>query len=388
MKGESECDCVKKIGILTFHKSINYGSVLQAFALSDLLSKRGYAVEIIDYEPASYSIQYRIFEKNTSVHNVAANIRRLSVFDILWEQKKGFEKFREEYLPLSACKFTQASSPQEFSKYYDAVICGSDQIWNVTAKDCDPIFFLPGKQSYKKIAYAASVNTATYNEDVCDDQLRKNILDFDYISIREHSGAKKISHFLNTDKQVKVQPDPSLLQTKEVFAAIASKRIVEKPYIFMYCANYQESTIRTAQKVSKLLKKPVYTVPVCRSATQIAKLKESGIRIIRDKNRPEDFLSFVMNSDLVLSDSFHGTAFSIIFEKKFFSVNDYINGEYVDDERIRNILGELGIPERYIKEEDIQNLDFQKEIDYTVVTGKRLELAENAIKDITKAIED
>ncbi|MFQ9152593.1 MAG: polysaccharide pyruvyl transferase family protein [Blautia sp.] len=63
MKGESECDCVKKIGILTFHKSINYGSVLQAFALSDLLSKRGYAVEIIDYEPASYSIQYRIFEK-------------------------------------------------------------------------------------------------------------------------------------------------------------------------------------------------------------------------------------------------------------------------------------------------------------------------------------
>ena len=59
----------------------------------------------------------------------------------------------------------------------------------------------------------------------------------------------------------------------------------------------------------------------------------------------------------------------------------------MDDERICNILGELGIPERYIKEEDIQNLDFQKEIDYTAVTGKRLELAENAIKDITKAIE-
>lgn len=111
------------------------------------------------------------------------------------EAEKGFEKFREEHLPLSACKFTRASSPQEFSKYYGAVICGSDQIWNVTAKDCDPIFFLPGKQSYKKIAYAASVNTATYNEDVCDDQLRKNILDFDYISIREHSGAKRFHTF-------------------------------------------------------------------------------------------------------------------------------------------------------------------------------------------------
>ena len=388
MNKERECGCVKKIGILTFHKSINYGSVLQAFALSDLLRKRGYDAEIIDYEPASYTAQYRIFEENTTIHNVAANIRRLSVFDILWKQKRGFEKFREKYLPLSACKFTAASSPREFSQYYDAVICGSDQIWNVTAKDCDSIFFLPGKQFYKKIAYAASVNTATYNENVCDDQLRKNILDFDYISIREHSGAEKVLRFLNTDKQIKVQPDPSLLQTKGAFAALASKRIVKEPYIFMYCANYQESTIRAAQKVSRLLNKPVYTVLVCRSATQIAKLKKSDIRIIRDKNRPEDFLSFIMNSDLVLSDSFHGAAFSIIFEKKFFSVNDFINGKYVDDERICNILGELGIPERYIKEEDIQNLDFQKEIDYTAVTGKRLELAENAIKDITKAIED
>lgn len=93
MKGESECDCVKKIGILTFHKSINYGSVLQAFALSDLLSKRGYAVEIIDYEPASYSIQYRIFEKNTSVHNVAANIRRLSVLIFCGSRKKDSRNF-------------------------------------------------------------------------------------------------------------------------------------------------------------------------------------------------------------------------------------------------------------------------------------------------------
>lgn len=92
---------MKKIGILTFHKSINYGSVLQAFALSKLLKRKGYEVEIIDYEPASYNSQYRIFEKTTSVHNVAANIRRLSIFDILWKQKTSFENFRKKYLPLS-----------------------------------------------------------------------------------------------------------------------------------------------------------------------------------------------------------------------------------------------------------------------------------------------
>lgn len=387
MKGESECDCVKKIGILTFHKSINYGSVLQAFALSDLLSKRGYAVEIIDYEPASYSIQYRIFEKNTSVHNVAANIRRLSVFDILWKQKKGFEKFREEHLPLSACKFTRASSPQEFSKYYGAVICGSDQIWNVRAKDCDPIFFLPGAQKYKKIAYAASINTATYNEERCNETLRKDILDFKYISIREHSGAEKLAAFLNSDKEIKVQPDPSLLQEKITFEEIASERIVKVPYIFMYCANYQESTIRAARKISERLHKPVYTVLVCRSATQISRLKKAGIRIIRDKNRPEDFISYIMNADLVLSDSFHGTAFSIILEKPFYSINDFINGKFVNDERICNILSELGILERYVKETDVEKINLNKEINYSVVTQKRLQFAEAAVADLMNAIE-
>lgn len=378
---------MKKIGILTFHKSINYGSVLQAFALSKLLKRKGYEVEIIDYEPASYNSQYRIFEKTTSVHNVAANIRRLSIFDILWKQKTSFENFRKKYLPLSKKRFTAQNSASDFEDLYDVVICGSDQIWNVRAKDCDSIFFLPGAQKYKKIAYAASINTATYNEERCNETLRKDILDFKYISIREYSGAEKLAEFLNSDKEIKVQPDPSLLQDKNTFKEIASGRIVKVPYIFMYCANYQESTIRAAQKISERLHKPVYTVLVCRSATQISRLKKAGIRIIRDKNRPEDFISYIMNADLVLSDSFHGTAFSIIFEKTFYSINDFINGKFVNDERICNILSELGILERYVKETDVEKINLNKEINYSVVTKKRMQFAEAAIADLMNAIE-
>lgn len=378
---------MKKIGILTFHKSINYGSVLQAFALSKLLKRKGYEVEIIDYEPASYNSQYRIFEKTTSVHNVAANIRRLSIFDILWKQKTSFENFRKKYLLLSKKRFTAQNSASDFEDLYDVVICGSDQIWNVRAKDCDPIFFLPGAQKYKKIAYAASINTATYNEERCNETLRKDILDFKYISIREYSGAEKLAEFLNSDKEIKVQPDPSLLQDKNTFKEIASGRIVKVPYIFMYCANYQESTIRAAQKISERLHKPVYTVLVCRSATQISRLKKAGIRIIRDKNRPEDFISYIMNADLVLSDSFHGTAFSIIFEKPFYSINDFINGKFVNDERICNILSELGILERYVKETDVEKINLNKEINYSVVTKKRMQFAEAAIADLMNAIE-
>ncbi len=376
-----------KIGILTFHKSINYGSVLQAYALSKLLQEKGFSVEVIDYEPASYKSQYRIFEKINSIHNVAANVRRMTIVDILLKQKNGFEEFRKRNLPLSKEKYSIASSADAFADHYDVVICGSDQIWNVTAKDCDPIYFLPGTQPYKKIAYAASINTATYKEQMCGASLKQNIIDFHYISIREHTGAQKLAEFLQFDMGIKVQPDPSLLQTKEVFSSLASECIVKKPYIFMYCANYQKSTIQAAQKISALLNKPVYTIVVCRSASQIVELKKAGIRIVRNRNSPEDFLSYIKNADLVLSNSFHGTAFSIIFEKKFFSINDYINGKYVDDERICNILGELGLMDRYVKENDIFSLDFRNEIDYSIITEKRMCLAKKAIKELLEAIE-
>lgn len=155
----------------------------------------------------------------------------------------------------------------------------------------------------------------------------------------------------------------------------------------MYCANYQESTIRAAQKMSEKLSKPVYTVLVCRSATQITQLKRAGIRIVRGRNRPEDFISFVMNADLILSDSFHGTAFSIIFEKNFFSINDAIDGRFVDDERICNILDEMEIKERYIKEDDVEKVDLTKAVNYSYITQKRMQLAEVAVSDLMKAID-
>lgn len=378
---------MKRVGILTFHKSINYGSVLQAFALSKLLESKGYDVEIIDYEPASYSSQYRIFEKAESIRNIAANIRRLSILDILWRQKRGFENFRNKHITISKKKFTAQNTASDLNNLYDVIICGSDQIWNVRAKDCDPIFFLPGLRGCKKIAYAASLNTASYNEVCCEEKLRKAILDFEYVSIREHSGAKKLEIFLKSDKEIKVQPDPTILQNKNTFEKVASGRIVKEPYIFMYCANYQESTIRAAQKMSEKLSKPVYTVLVCRSATQITQLKRAGIRIVRGRNRPEDFISFVMNADLILSDSFHGTAFSIIFEKNFFSINDAIDGRFVDDERICNILDEMEIKERYIKEDDVEKVDLTKAVNYSYITQKRMQLAEVAVSDLMKAID-
>jgi len=116
-------------------------------------------------------------------------------------------------------------------------------------------------------------------------------------------------------------------------------------------------------------------------------LKKAGIRIIRDKNRPEDFISYIMNADLVLSDSFHGTAFSIILEKPFYSINDFINGKFVNDERICNILSELGILERYVKETDVEKINLNKEINYSVVTQKRMQFAEAAVADLMNAIE-
>lgn len=137
-------DCMKKIGILTFHKSINYGSVLQAWALYNVL--RDYDISVIDYEPDVYRDKYCLF---SSAKRWKHNINRLLNCMAIKRQIQGFAEFRSEYLPLTKKCTSSDISENTFAKY-DAIITGSDQIWNVRAEDADDAFFLPYSISAKK----------------------------------------------------------------------------------------------------------------------------------------------------------------------------------------------------------------------------------------------
>lgn len=373
---------MKKIVILTFHKSINYGSVLQTWALSKVLQK--YKTYVLDYEPDAYKSLYAHFSLSRSFKR---NINGALNFVAIHRQIKFFKKFRSLHLNcVYSCNSRTLSA--SILNEFDAVVTGSDQIWNVRAFDCDDAYFLPYKLNAKKIAYACSINDTDFSEKRCGDNLKEYIKDYDFISIRERSGAIKLSQFIDEGKEVYTMLDPTLLNTKDDFNEITNERIINESYIFLYNVWSGLCAVEAAQKIAKITGLPVYTAMMDSRINKIMEIKKYGVKVETRHTAPEDFLSLIKYADLVVTDSFHGTAFSLIFEKKFVCINGYNKlGELNNDERIINILEVVGLENRYISIDEINNYNFNMDIDYKIVTSKRMEEADSCISKLIGAIE-
>lgn len=378
---------MKKIGIITFHRSINYGSVIQAWALQQFLLDSGYEVEIIDYEPKEYKGIYGFFEPVKSKAILKENIKRLLYLSLLNIQKKQFKDFRERNLIQTKMQYFYDSDLEEMAKAYDCIVCGSDQIWNVRARDCDPAYFLPFKHVCKKVAYAPSINSMNFTENFDFSAMKNWLKDYDFISVRENSGAEKLKKFLCNEVEIHTALDPTLLHNKEKYGSICSDRIVSEKYIFLYTITHHKNTIEKALEMGKKLNLPIYTVATTRNASLLLDLKRKGIKILSNKNSPSDFLAFFKHADLVVTNSFHGTAFSINFEKEFIAVNDKKgNGEYAEDERIVNILSILDLKDRYVYgDKPVENLE---KIKYDNVIPEKEKIVNESKNMLIHALEE
>lgn len=369
----------EKIGILTFHKSINYGSVLQSWALSRVISKR-FVVEIIDYEPQNYEFLYANYRPWKSWNNIKYNLKRMPLSSALNNQQQLFKKFRDKQLPLSRKKYNY-NNGCDIKEEYKGIVVGSDQVWNIRAKDCDPIFFLPFNYSGKKVSYACSINDTDYTEKNLPSNLASEICDFDFISIREESGKNKLEQFIAKQKKVYTLLDPTLLCNSSEYDSLLNDRIVDGKYIFLYNVWTSEAGIQAAKFLSKKLNMPVYTIMTASNVKEINLLKKSGILVDTVRTSPSDFLNFFKYASYIVTESFHGTAFSLIFEKPFVCVSNRTN-----DERLNNILALVGLKDRYMKLCELQTFDLKQEIDYEIVTEKKEKRAEECIELLYKAI--
>ena len=369
----------EKIGILTFHKSINYGSVLQSWALSRVISKR-FVVEIIDYEPQNYEFLYANYRPWKSWNNIKYNLKRMPLSSALNNQQQLFKKFRDKQLPLSRKKYNY-NNGCDIKEEYKGIVVGSDQVWNIRAKDCDPIFFLPFNYSGKKVSYACSINDTDYTEKNLPSNLASKICDFDFISIREESGKNKLEQFIAKQKKVYTLLDPTLLCNSSEYDSLLNDRIVDGKYIFLYNVWTSEAGIQAAKFLSKKLNMPVYTIMTASNVKEINLLKKSGILVDTVRTSPSDFLNFFKYASYIVTESFHGTAFSLIFEKPFVCVSNRTN-----DERLNNILTLVGLKDRYMKLGELQTFDLKQEIDYEIVTEKKEKRAEECIELLYKAI--
>lgn len=326
-----------KIGILTFHCAHNYGAVLQAYALQEYLLSLGHEVYIIDYRPDYLVKLYQVFSRE----RIPANsfFLRLLVGECIRlpryiKRYKSFNSFIGRYMRLASVDLGDAYSD------FDAFVFGSDQIWNknICGGKYDPIYLgkFGASRDRKKIAYAASAGHISMNTkdlSLLDVSLR----DFDMIGVREVSLCKLLQSFFPL--KVHTVLDPTLLVDRTVFDQIARKPNVSQKYIVVYQVYLSDDTNRDIMRIAESLAGQIGGIVIDLSF-QIA----VSAKYRRDAS-PEEFLGYIKYADAIITNSFHGTAFSVIFQKPFYTVKMHTE----IDLRAQSLLEEIALTERFIE---------------------------------------
>lgn len=345
----------KKIGIITVHRNVNYGANLQAFASCKYINSLGYNAEIIDYYPKEIDKNNYLFSwmKNSYdcgktksiIHNLKLVIALVILAPGCNKRLKRFYAFRKNKCKLSP--IYENYREIENGGYTD-VVCGSDQIWSPEiTKGIRPVYFgdIPGVEN--RISYAASLGRAVYNKAEAEKASRL-IQDIDYVSVREETSVEYIKEI--SGEKVADVCDPVFLLSKEEYERIAEPIKVKKPYLLVYSVIGNQTMLSAAKKYAE--KKGMTLVEIC----QTKNYRERHIQI--SAASPEQFLGAFINAEIVVTNSFHGTAFSLIFEKEF-----YVFDAKKHKDRISDLLRGVNLENR-IFEIDIKECS---PIDYKIV---------------------
>lgn len=346
----------KKVGILTFHCTDNPGSVLQAYALQQAIRTLGYECDILNYKKLGWlDPTVNAFSKSLSKKlHIPESVARFIALETIRHEYKKYEDFRSEHLKIVPEKpMVHPSELMPFVQKYDKFIAGSDQIWNFRNPKVDETFFLRFADDTQKIAYAASFGT-----DEVDAAHREKAAEWishiPSISVREQKGKEIVKDLTGCD--VPVVLDPSLLLTKEQWSDIA-KMPKRKDYILVYVRERRSELFDNV--VFDLSKKTGLSVI---ELTPYRSGKKIGKRVICPG--PQEWLGYFLNASYVVTNSFHGMAFSLNFNKQFYSV--LLHTEPTNS-RITGILEQFSLNDRIITNDtDFSEL---KPIDYDRVNA-------------------
>lgn len=322
----------KTVATITYHRSDNFGSVLQSYALGEKLRQMGYDQYVIDYRRKEVAEKYQVLRKPTNRYLLLTDCYHLLHYTALRRRQQRFESFRQDCLRLSQTYCSQKDLMENPPKA-DAYVVGSDQVWNTDISDFDESYLLTFVKDGRKVAYAASGVAALPKKK--QTYLKEAITGLDAVSLRENKAAVML-------EEDKVVLDPVLLLTKQDWESVCVDTGRKKRYMLCYFAGGVSAAFEnfTKKKARELGLERVVLMPEWRN------LFRSG-NYAYDAG-PREFVSLIRDAELVCTNSFHGTAFSILFNKPF------LVGQHVPftDDRIATILGHLGMQNREIDPEE------------------------------------
>ena len=329
-----------KIGIITFHASFNYGSMLQAWALQTFLEKQGHEVKIFNYRQKSQKTGYDKPITFSSLPNVKRSVKRIllapATIGSLYRKWNLFDRFMQRWLNLTE-EYNTLDELKQAHFGLDVLITGSDQIWNTTVFDFSEAYFgtfVDGNTM--KIAYAPSMGPTPESQDVA--YLKKLLNGYKAVSVRE----ERTRNFLEDNSicgNVCVVLDPTMLLDAADYNVLYDKKpLIDGQYVFYYTPGFgpRHEFIREAAYIGKQLGLPVvcdncYTPGALRGYYNVHPHVATG---------PAEFLNLVKNATVVCGASFHLMVFSIIFHKDFYCMNGDV------DSRMNNLMKTLCLEDR------------------------------------------
>lgn len=362
-----------RVGIITFHRAVNYGAVLQTVGLFKAITKirRDCKVEIIDYRNDHIEKMYSPFysqEKNP----IKRIIKMLLYANGRIQKKRQFESFIHDNTELS--KKYDKNTIKEANDDYDIFITGSDQVWHNGCAAFDGAYFLTEVSDEEKInSYAASFGKERIPEDLVD-EYRRRLVRFKNISVREKS-AKTITNELLNRSDIEVVLDPTLLWDKKFWEQYSDDDNKKEKYILLYTVNTPIKLIEYAKKLSSITGYPIYYI------NDAIFKKDKDLNYVSNVS-PQKFLGLIKNAQYIVTNSFHGTVFSIIFERNFYVELETDGGV---NNRVRELLEMLGLVTRKINIEK-PNIDYV--IDWKDVNDRLSEYRNNSIKYLSKVLEE
>lgn len=365
-----------KISVITLHRVFNYGSVLQAYATQEVLKKAGYDVEVIDYITEQRTNKRLFFDISDSLKNkfflkycyLVARAVSICI------KKITFGFFLNKYINLSNKKYISVNDLVKNTPISDIYVTGSDQVWNsVYNEGIDRGFFLDFlPENAKRVSFVSSFGKEkldNYEVEKTKEYLEK----YKAISVREDKAANIISD-LGLEKPIQLI-DPTLQLTRDEWLNIASKRLVKEPYlILMLLYNEDNNATEYARRIAD--EKGLKLVKISWEMK-----KPHLVDKLYTHRSPEDFLSLFANADFVVTNSFHGLAFSINLHRQFIVVprNEY-------NSRIESLLTLTNLNQRMVNCEQDANLCMNSIIDYDSVE-KCLETERKKAKYFIKSLE-
>ena len=343
----------KTVATITYHGSDNFGSVLQAYALNKVLIEQGYDSYVIDYRKQEVEQVYQIIKFPQTAFDLVTDIYHLMHYSDLRKRKLRYEQFRKEYINLSQCVYKSHDMLMKRPPNADVYICGSDQVWNPDIVDFDESYLLDFVTSGKKIAYAAS-GISPKTTDAALFKLEPWIRMFDAVSVRERSARERLQAVLGCKAQVVL--DPVLLLSRHEWEKITQEVAIKDDYLLCYFAGGVSAEFEqyTRELARKLHCKRIILMPEWRNFFRRG--------VYAYDSGPIEFLSLIKQAKAVCTNSFHGTVFSLLFNRPFIVG---LHRPFIDD-RISTILQMSEMSEREIDVskpysfEHILDVDFKK----------------------------